>query len=93
MKVLAQANTVLTSSNTTVMTQLVKLTDTMGDIQEHMKKMITIMNPKIKYTTTGAASETSRTVAIADPTRIQVKNMTHITGTEYGVTTKDVNYG
>ena len=42
---LAQLNAILTSTNTTVMAQLVQITESMGDIQEQIKTLSTNTEP------------------------------------------------
>ena len=46
---IAQLNAVLTSTDTTVMAQLVKITENMGDIQEQIKTLSTNTEPKSRY--------------------------------------------
>ena len=46
---LAQLNAVLTSTDTTVMAQLVQITESMGDIQEQIKTLSTNTEPKSKH--------------------------------------------
>ena len=46
---LAQLNAILTSTNTAVMAQLVKITESMGEIQEQIKTLSTNTEPNSKY--------------------------------------------